>query len=291
MRLSWSKTEYELRLFIPVPVRSGVPAMSSLAKRILTAAVLIPLIVVALLVLPPAAAVAAVSLFLIVAAWEWPGFLGWGTLAGRAAYVLIIVLGALVVVQLEPAWLLYAALAWWVLALLWVMRYPTPIPPAVTFACGLFVLLPPWVAVAYLLLHTAAGGAALLAVLAVVWAADIGAYFAGRGFGRKRLAPAVSPGKTWEGVIGGVACATATSIAAGYLLGWPIAACIAIGISIALISVIGDLTVSMFKRNAGLKDSGNLFPGHGGVLDRVDGVTAALPLFVLEFWWFGLAPA
>ena len=115
----------------------------------------------------------------------------------------------------------------------------------------------------------------------------MGAYFAGRRFGRVRLAPRVSPGKTWEGVIGGLICAAITAAAGAAILGHAVGPALPLGMSVAAISVVGDMTVSMFKRNAGLKDSGNLFPGHGGVLDRVDSVTAAAPLFILEAGWLG----
>ncbi len=138
------------------------------------------------------------------------------------------------------------------------------------------------------LLTRDSGPVLVLIMLVIVWAADIGAYFVGRAVGRVKLAPQVSPGKTWEGVIGGLAAATLAAIVAAGWAGLTIAQGVGLGISVAAISVIGDLTVSMFKRNAGLKDSGRLFPGHGGVLDRIDGVTAAAPLFAIEATWLGM---
>jgi phosphatidate cytidylyltransferase len=149
------------------------------------------------------------------------------------------------------------------------------------------VLLPAWVSMVGLLETPAHGRKLLLLALAVICAADIGAYFAGRRFGRVKLAARVSPGKTWEGVLGGVTCAALVAVAGSQLLGQSPGPAALLGISVAAVSVVGDLTVSMFKRNAGLKDSGNLFPGHGGVLDRVDSVTAATPLFVLMAGWLG----
>ena len=118
----------------------------------------------------------------------------------------------------------------------------------------------------------------LVFTMLIVWAADAGAYFAGKKFGRVKLAPAISPKKTWEGVIGGL-------LVVGILA---VAVAVSRELSIA-ISVVGDLTVSMFKRTAGVKDSGKLFPGHGGVLDRVDSVAAAAPMFALGVNWLGLA--
>jgi phosphatidate cytidylyltransferase len=127
----------------------------------------------------------------------------------------------------------------------------------------------------------ASGPALAILVLGIVWGADIGAYFVGRRIGRTRLAPAVSPGKTWEGVGGGVLAAALVGGVGGVLLGLPPAASVPLALGVAAISVVGDLAESMFKRHVGVKDSGRLFPGHGGVLDRVDSIAAAVPLFVL----------
>jgi phosphatidate cytidylyltransferase len=127
-----------------------------------------------------------------------------------------------------------------------------------------------------------------MTLLVIVWAADVGAYAIGRWLGRVKLAPKVSPGKTWEGVTGGVLLAALAAWAAAVLLGLPAAPLIGLGIATALASVVGDLTVSMFKRNVGLKDSGTLLPGHGGVLDRIDSLTAAVPIFALGLKLAGL---
>ncbi len=120
-----------------------------------------------------------------------------------------------------------------------------------------------------------------MTVLAIVWAADVGAYTFGRWLGRIKLAPAVSPGKTWEGVSGGLLVAAAAAWIAAILIGLPAGALLALGVVTALVSVLGDLAVSVFKRNVGLKDTGTLLPGHGGVMDRIDSLTAAIPVFVL----------
>jgi phosphatidate cytidylyltransferase len=125
------------------------------------------------------------------------------------------------------------------------------------------------------------GVAYLIAVLFIVWFADGGAYFAGKAFGRVKLAPAISPGKTWEGVVGGLALVALLAVGIGLWQGLDIVVLLPFFLAVAAISIIGDLTVSMFKRTAGVKDSGSLFPGHGGVLDRVDSVAAASPLFAL----------
>ncbi|EGH28284.1 phosphatidate cytidylyltransferase [Pseudomonas syringae pv. japonica str. M301072] len=121
----------------------------------------------------------------------------------------------------------------------------------------------------------------------MVWAADIGAYFSGKAFGKRKLAPKVSPGKSWEGVYGGLVVSLGITAAVGVSRDWTVAQFIAAlfgAAVIVFISVIGDLTESMFKRQSGVKDSSNLLPGHGGVLDRIDSLTAAIPVFAVLLW-------
>jgi phosphatidate cytidylyltransferase len=128
-----------------------------------------------------------------------------------------------------------------------------------------------------------------MTLLAIVWAADVGAYAFGRWLGRTQLAPAVSPGKTWEGMAGGLLLAGLAAGIAAVWLDLPVARLAALGVVTALVSVLGDLTQSMFKRNVGLKDSGKLLPGHGGVLDRIDSLTAAIPVFAGGLLLLGVA--
>lgn len=262
-------------------------------QRIITAVVLIVVLLLVFFTLPPAAALGILGVFVVIGAWEWSGFLSLGSFAARAIYVALVA-GLMAVVLLfvpEPLPLmpiLWISLCWWLCAFVWVLNYPTPIPPAVGAVCGVFVIVPAWAGIVALLGVGERGPGYVLLVLAIVWAADVGAYFVGRRLGRRKLAPRVSPGKTWEGVAGGLIAAAAAAVGGGAWLGIPPAIMVPVGLSIGAVSVVGDLTVSMFKRDSGLKDSGNLFPGHGGVLDRVDSVTAAVPLFVLEFAWLGL---
>jgi phosphatidate cytidylyltransferase len=151
--------------------------------------------------------------------------------------------------------------------------------------CGTLVLVPLFVALIALYRNDPA---LLLFALLIVWAADIGAYFAGKQFGQVKLAPHISPGKTWEGVIGGLLLVVLLSFAGAAWIDIERTVLIPFCLAVACVSIVGDLTVSMFKRNAGLKDSGTLFPGHGGVLDRIDSVAAAAPLFALGVSWMGL---
>ncbi len=122
----------------------------------------------------------------------------------------------------------------------------------------------------------------------LVVASDVGAYFAGRKFGRLKLAPHVSPSKTWEGAAGGLLSVALLAWVGALVFGLPALATICFGCAIGLISIVGDLTESMFKRSAGLKDSGGLLPGHGGMLDRIDSVTAAAPLYALGLFGSGV---
>jgi phosphatidate cytidylyltransferase len=174
----------------------------------------------------------------------------------------------------------------WLAALLLVTRYPVRIDRVATAVAGIAVVALAAVALMRLHLDWQRGPELLLFLFVLVWAADIGAFFTGRAIGRRKLAPAVSPGKTWEGVGGGILLAALAAVGGaawfGFGSGWFLPLCLLV----AAISVVGDLTVSIFKRNAGLKDSGRIFPGHGGILDRVDSITAAGPVFV-----FGLLVA
>ena len=129
----------------------------------------------------------------------------------------------------------------------------------------------------------------MLFLLLLVWAADTGAFFVGRRFGRIRLAPQVSPSKTWEGVLGGLAAAVAVAALGASWFNLRHVAFLSLCLAVVLISIVGDLTESMFKRYAGVKDSGSIFPGHGGVLDRIDSITAAAPTFLLGLRWMEIA--
>jgi phosphatidate cytidylyltransferase len=259
-----------------------------LKERVITALIAVAVLLLVLFALPRAAAQAVIALLILAGAWEWSGFLGSGSTPIRAMYVgLVAVLMGLVTWQAPQinGLLFQVAVAWWICALVWTLFYPTPIPAAVRWVAGLLVLLPLYNALVVLYL---ASPAVLLGALLIVWAADTGAFVAGKLFGRVKLAPQISPGKTWEGVIGGLATVAFLAVVGAYLFDARVAVLVPFCLAVACASVVGDLTVSMFKRTAGLKDSGSIFPGHGGVLDRVDSVAAAAPLFALGIAWTGL---
>lgn len=265
-----------------------------LKQRILTALALAPLALVGLFGLSGGGFAAFTALVLLLGAWEWARLSGFDDVKSRLLYT-----GGLGVLLLIAWWAGWNMARWplwlgaigWIANAWWVLRYPGSTDQwqsrSVRLAMGGWVLLPCWVGF-YQLRQD--GSEWLLFVLLLVWAADIGAYFSGRRFGRRKLAPQVSPGKSWEGVYGGwVAVAVLVFIYALWLaldLRQTLALLV-VALVVAFISVVGDLLESMLKRFRGLKDSSHLLPGHGGILDRIDSLTAAVPLFALIRPWLG----
>ena len=261
-----------------------------LRQRILTAIIALAILGLVIFVVPPVVARVVIAAVFVAGAWEWGGFLFDDQRGGRIAYMVFIGAGmaSAFFFAAEPAAfanLLQVGIAWWLLALAWLFFFPTPIPAAMTWICGALVLIPAWAALDRL--YTQQSPELLIFVLLIVWVADIGAYFVGKGFGRVKLAPSISPGKTWEGVLGGLTAVSILAALASGVFSWDLKVLVPFCLAVALVSIVGDLTVSMFKRTAGVKDSGSLFPGHGGVLDRIDSVAAAAPLFVFALAWIG----
>jgi len=259
---------------------------SGLRERVLTALPIAAVIIGVLLYLPPAVAVGLVAVVFLAGAWEWAGFAGLSSRGGRALYLLVIAAGMAVGWRLsaDPRLLaggLRLALAWWGLALAWLVLAPQRGGRAAAAAAGLLVLVPAAVSLARLVMLEPVGRELLLYLIILIAAADIGAYFGGRSLGKHKLAPRVSPGKTWEGFVAGMLAATAAGVAGAFLFQAPLGTWVGCCVLAAFLSVVGDLCESMFKRRAGLKDSGSLLPGHGGILDRIDSFTAAGPAFLL----------
>ncbi|RXR08396.1 phosphatidate cytidylyltransferase [Pseudoxanthomonas composti] len=275
--------------------------------RVIAALIMAPLAIAAILLLStPWLAALAAAVFLI-GLWEWFRLAEIDDTLPRTVLLLLnLVLMVLLVWAsrassgFSPALfqlIVLAGVAWWVVALLWLKFFHfasdhQTYARVFKLAAGTLAIVPAWAALCLLHSNNFDGVGLrdirahtwLLTALAVVWAADSGAYFAGRAFGKHKLAPRVSPNKTIEGLVGGVIAGILAGIGFGLLAGVETAklpALIAVTVVTVLFSVEGDLFESLLKRHVGAKDSGNLIPGHGGVLDRIDGVLAALPVFVL----------
>ncbi|OCG22283.1 MULTISPECIES: phosphatidate cytidylyltransferase [unclassified Gilliamella] len=272
-----------------------------LIHRILTAIVLIPLVIIVFFWVPlPIFA----SIMIIIGgliAWEWAQFLLITRTASRLMFaVFVAVLFSLLYfmpISMELRSKLYTiifslSIIWWLVALYLVLSYPKTKhywsnSMVVKLLFAFLTLVPFFVSMIELRAinynaNTCTGAIWLLYVFVLVWATDSGAYFAGRAFGKHKLAPQVSPGKTVEGFIGGVSVAIGISIITYFynFFNMSFAMFLISSLLAILASVLGDLTESMFKREAGIKDSGHLIPGHGGILDRVDSLTAAVPVFM-----------
>ena len=265
-----------------------------LRSRVLTALALALLLVVAILCSPANVTAAILGLILVIGAWEWSAFLAVSR-PWRVCYVLLLMLagaaGLCWPLELERfAWTMLIACVWWLLALCWIVGAPQRGGRLAAALAGVLALLPTWFALVHIDALWRHGAQWTLFILALSFAADTGAFFAGRRFGRVPLAPRVSPNKTWEGVMGGMLLALAAAIGGAAWFRLSAVSFVPLCLGAAAFSVIGDLTESLLKRHVQLKDSGRLFPGHGGVLDRIDSVTAATPVMTLGLIWLGVGP-
>lgn len=271
---------------------NAVTAGSNLTHRVATAACLIPLAVAAIFYLPALALACLFGLIAVLGAWEWARMAGFQSRAGRYAYAALLGVLLLGLYPFAGHWtsLLWVALAWWGTAFLLIVgtgwgRRPVASSTAGRALKGLigwFILVPTWAAL--LFVQRAHGPFAVLWLMVLVWGADSAAYFAGRRWGRRRLAPSISPGKTWEGLAGALvatSCCALVAALAAHMTSRDALSFTLLSVVTVMASVLGDLVESLFKRQAGLKDSGSLLPGHGGVLDRIDSLTAAAPVFAL----------
>jgi phosphatidate cytidylyltransferase len=259
------------------------------ATGLLLAAALVAI----LLWLPAGVAVGAVLAVVAAGAWEWAGFASLQSARARIGYLLTVGLAVAAAWWLSESpgglrALLWATLAWWLAGFVWVVAAPGRVSRTAAALAGVLVLVPAAVAIGRLAGHEPDGRRLLFLLVLLIAAADIGAYFGGRRFGRHKLAPRVSPGKTWEGLAAGLLAALLVAAAMARLLDFPALPWLAVCLVVVLLSVVGDLLESMFKRRAGLKDSSALLPGHGGVLDRIDSLTAAGPAFLLGLLLLGV---
>ena len=259
-----------------------------LVTRIITALVALALFVPALLWAPAAVWTPLCALLTLWAAWEWGRLGGLGP-AGVLGYCAVVALLDFLLFALPST----HAAAYWLAALFWVLAAPLllayapkgpPGPPAwLKLAMGMVVLPPVFIAMAQL--HAVSVGL-LFFTMAVVWVSDSMAYFTGRALGRHKLAPGISPGKTWEGAAGALVCVAVYALilhAAWPGLPLPLALVLPLFLVLAAAGIVGDLLESLLKRWAGAKDSGKSLPGHGGILDRVDALLPVLPLAALAY--------
>ena len=274
--------------------------------RVLAALVLTPIAILAILLLPTPWLVALAAVLFLAGMWEWfrladvdDTLARTVLLVANLALMVAIVWGSrlpgggLSFVLFKLATMI--GIVWWLLAGLWLKHFDFASDHdtharVFKLAAGTLAIVPAWCALAWIHAEQPQGHRWLFVALALVWAADSGAYFVGRHFGKRKLSPRISPNKTVEGLLGGLACGVVVAVAFAPLAGarlaqLPLVALVAF-VAVAF-SVVGDLFESLLKRHVGAKDSGDLIPGHGGVLDRIDGVIAALPVFALGKAWLG----
>lgn len=274
-------------------------------QRVVTAAVLTPIAIAIVLLLPTHWLAAVVAVVMLLALWELSRMVGVEHTIGRVAY-----LAGNAAIMAWLAWfglpglglvVVLLGVIFWLLVCLWLMHFEFASGRGagarlVKLAAGSLAVIPAWVALG--ILHSGNPGEPALVgpgwallVLAMIWAADTGAYFTGMRFGRRKLAPRVSPNKTWEGFWGGLGLSVVVGLVVAPFLGVGVAQLPAMALlaaAVCVAAVIGDLFESLVKRHAGCKDSGTLIPGHGGVYDRIDSLLAALPVAVLAKAVLGL---
>lgn len=272
----------------------NIATKTVLKTRIITALILAPIAIGGIFFLPPLGFALFTGAIITIGAWEWANMAGIEQPLGRIGFALAVAAILFGLLEVPANLVLWAALLWWVVCFLLIRSYPEGSArwgsATARAVMGLFVLVPAWIG----LNHLRTGGfqfgdsasnlLLILYVFCIVWVADIGAYFAGRAFGKAKLAPRVSPGKSWAGVWGGLCAVGLFALLIGLLAGASagnVALLMLASLITGGISVVGDLMESMLKRFRGIKDSSQLLPGHGGIMDRIDSLTAAIPVFAL----------
>jgi len=280
-----------------------------LKQRIITALILAPAAISAIFYLPINYFAILLMAIIGIGSWEWARFMGLVDTVQRLGYVVVtsaIIAALWFLLPVDETWLvitgvqheitsiLWLSVLWWLFAAFLMFLYPKSSSfwannKFIIAIFGWLTLVPTWLAFMVLrtnnhLLDEFQGAQLLMYLFMLVWSADVGAYFVGKSLGKRKLMPNVSPGKTIEGFLGGVVCASILTVIVGFALQWSsdkFMTALMVTLLITSISVLGDLTESMFKRQAGVKDSGTILPGHGGILDRIDSLTATAPVFAL----------
>jgi phosphatidate cytidylyltransferase len=262
-------------------------------QRFATASVLAFVFISALVFFPISVFISLIMLVVLVAGWEWADLANIGSTSGKLFFVLALLLSMLATANYVGVYTAFdrllsyqiclSAMGLWAVIFLWLQGYPSSAilwsPRPVMLALGIVLLSITWLAIASII-SLDNGRCLVLLAMAIIIFADIGGYIVGKSLGRHKLAPTISPGKTWEGLLGGMALQVLLVVGMVFFfeeVNW-LNLCILV-FPVAFASVIGDLFESMLKRHRGVKDSSNLLPGHGGLLDRLDGIMPALPLF------------
>lgn len=261
-------------------------------QRVMSGAVIAIVLLAVVLLLPAAWSAVALSLILLAAAFEWSGFID-SRWSPRRMLFLVLTLSACALLWRLSATesgvraVLWMALLFWTTMAAWVFLLPRRTGRAAVFTAGVLALSLAWMALVRMRTGWPSGSEAVLYALLIVWLADSGAYFAGRAWGVRKLAPLVSPGKTVAGLWGGVAACVLLAVLVASWRELELPRLVAVTVVVGFYSVVGDLLESHCKRFAGLKDSGALIPGHGGVLDRFDSLLAAAPSLMLGLMLLG----
>ncbi len=260
-----------------------------LKQRLVTAAILIPLVIWGIFSLPDTGFAALLALFVVLGAWEWTRICEIKNMLMRVVYLALFSLCLYLLWKNEDPGLIHIvlplSLIWWLAAIWLLLAYSRGRDylhgqRSIKALIGFVLLLPAFAALISLRADPAFGPAYVLLLLLLIWSADSAAYFSGRQWGRRKLLPKVSPGKSWEGVAGAMLAAMLLAFGAAFYFELPVLEFVILGIVVTAISIVGDLTESLFKRQVNIKDSGVLLPGHGGVLDRIDSLTSAAPFFL-----------
>lgn len=268
-----------------------------LLTRILTAIILLPLMLIAIIYTPPLYFAGIIAVLMLIGAWEWSLLVGLIKPIYKITYVLFVAIGLFLSAFLPELMVLSIAAVIWVWALIAIIHYQKNGSgagwqlPVLRAFIGFIILVSTGLAIVALKTESNYGPPWLIVALFITFAADVGGYFAGRCFGKLALCSRVSPKKTWEGFVGGMIFSVVVAAIAGRFLSLSLQGylwLLVLALITALFSVVGDLAVSLLKRMSGLKDSGKFFPGHGGMLDRLDSVAAALVIFTLGALILGL---
>jgi len=267
-----------------------------LKQRIITAAILIPLVVWSIFYASEQGFTSGLAVVLFIATLEWNNFVNYNNKASGYIFSVVLILAFLYMEHLAELqfiqYAIYLSLVWWLISIPLLFNFPFKSSHLLQqkptkIIIGFVMILSTFLALNLLRNSQEYGSVYVMYLFIIIWIADSGAYFAGRKWGKHKLIPNVSPGKSWEGVVGGVIASLVAAFVALDILNIDSSQSvmfILVTLVTVIYSVVGDLSESMFKRMASIKDSGKILPGHGGILDRIDSLTSGLPVFLAGLW-------